>query len=188
MKALPASVLGMTIGASALFAADPVLLTNFDDPPSAMVGMAVKPELVDFNGTQGGKFQNDGFRPVIRVKIPRGEAVKILEGTPVLAGDVRASASENPVKFVKLSLVVQTDVSGSGLFESVESAGCNPLKEPGFAFNLAEANTKSIPSIKDIAKQYDDGKGSMLVFAIIQHSPKGETSTVTYDNLRLEPK
>jgi hypothetical protein len=124
----------------------------------------------------------------MRIKIPRDQIASVLESTPVLAAKVSATPADNQVKFVKLCIVIQTDVTGAEIFEPVESLSCNPLKEKSFAFDLSQIKTKSIPSFPDLVKKYSEGTGSMLVITVIQQSPKGETSKVTYDDIRFEAK
>lgn len=167
---------------------EPLMLANFDDPPHAMFGTVVTPGPSAISDGEAATFTNEGFRPVWKIVMPRGEVGKILESTPVLAMDVRSETRADEVKFIKLHLVLQTDVTGEDLFEPLEGVGSNPLRESEFRTDLSQARTENIASVLEAAKEFDAGKGGRFVFFLIQQSPQGSPNTVSYDNIRLEPR
>lgn len=148
----------------------------------------VKTELGHLDGSPAVKVRAEGYRPVMRLKIPRDQIVAMLEATPVLTAKIAADPAENPARFVKITLAVQTDVGGEEIFEPVEIFSADPRMQTSFTFDLSQIRSKSIASLMEIAKRYAAGEGTMLGFNLIQQSPVGEQSVVVYDDLRLDPR
>ncbi len=165
------------------------ILQDFDGTSDQVYVEVVKPEVGNFDADPDleGKFTNSGFKPVFRIKVKRGTALQDLNTSPVLKGSISASRAENSAPFVLLTVVLQTDITGKSIFEPVEEFKVNPLKAERFEFDLRKAKTKSIPSIQEALRSYQEGTGKFFNIVLIQQSPKGTNSVVIYDDIELAP-
>lgn len=176
------------LGSGAL--AEDIVLADFDQADSPMFVRKAQADIQPSAAGEGNAaaYQAEGYATVMMIRFPRSKVLEILEQTPLLSGRAKATRDENQGTFLDVTLVINSDISGAPVYSPVETAHFNPLTsaDGSFAFDLASLSTKDYPSLVEAAKEFAGGKGTFFQVGIVQHSPKGTPSKVTYDDIRLE--
>ncbi len=168
-----------------------VVLSDFDGlaAPSLKITGELEVSDADGDGDQEGVIHapQGGFATVIKYMVPRAQAAALLQTSPVLRGKVSAVQADNQGKFIAVVPIVQTDATDKEVYDALMGYTVSPIQSKDFAFNLKDAQTKEGMSLADLLTEFANGKGSFLAIGLVQHSPKNQASTVTYDDLQLAP-
>lgn len=182
------AVLPLLVSSVAL-AADPLVLEDFDGGKHEHVNWTVAPEVADHDedGENEGLAVVEGFKTIMKLSIPRAGALSFVEENPILSGSVSADRDVNPVKFLIVLPMVQTNVDGKDVYEPLVGQEYNILdKGPGrFAFDLREAQIKGGVTLRELVEKFEAGAGDFFQIGLIQQTSKGATSKVVYDDIEL---
>jgi hypothetical protein len=166
------------------------VLQNFDGQASAryVQGLPAETGNFDADADNEGKVKAEGFKVAFRIKFDRATALEQLKSLPILTAKALAASGENSAKFINITVVIQTDMPGQELFEP-SAATSAPIRkrdvvEP-IRIDLRKVATKTYPSLEAALTEFQGGKGQKFSIAIVQQTPKGETSSVSWDDIEL---
>jgi len=169
--------------------AEEVILEDFDGTAHGRVNWMQTPEKADHDGDgdMEGKVTASGFQAVMKYNVPRQGAVAWLESAPILTGTVAVDRSENQVNFISVLAIVQTDATSATVYDPLKDLSHSPFRKGNgpFSFPLKGAVTNKGTPLVDLLAAFESGQGKFLNLVLVQQSPKGETSKVVYDDLKL---
>ncbi len=185
------TILRITLGclfATASMQAD-VILADFDQPHATGFKVVAPLEKADFDGDGDleGKITGNGFKTIIKYRITRDMAAKLLETTPILHVELSAPKAETEGNFLSVLPMIQTNANGQDIYEPVKSLVYNPwnVNSGGFMLDLGEVKTDSIQSFPGLLSTFAAGGGDHLFICLVQQTAKNANSTVYYDNIKL---